>query len=431
MSLIKKEKDKKEKNCYTVEFSIEKETFDAAVNAAYKKNVAKMNVPGFRKGKAPKAIIEKMYGKGVFYEEAINACIPDAFDAALKESKLDMVGQPEFDVKTIDDNGVVMTAKLYVKPTVKIDGYKGLEIAKTVKAVTDEDVDAEIERTRERNARTIEVTDRAAANGDTVTIDFDGYVDGKQFDGGKAEGHDLKLGSGQFIPGFEDQIIGKAIGDAFDVNVDFPAEYHAKELAGKPAVFKVKLHAIKTTELPALDDEFAKDVSEFDTLAEYKADVKAKIQERNDKAAENEADEKMIDALIEKLEADIPEPMFVAETENFVRDYDSRLRMQGLDLSTYFKYTGMNLDQLRAQMRPQAEKQVRVRLALEKIASAEKLTVTKKEIEAEYKRISDTYNVPLDDVKNMVKSEDIGADLKVKKAVDFVKENAVFTETAE
>ena len=342
-----------------------------------------------------------------------------------------MVGQPEFDVKTIDDNGVVMTAKLYVKPTVKIDGYKGLEIAKTVKAVTDEDVDAEIERTRERNARTIEVTDRAAANGDTVTIDFDGYVDGKQFDGGKAEGHDLKLGSGQFIPGFEDQIIGKAIGDAFDVNVDFPAEYHAKELAGKPAVFKVKLHAIKTTELPALDDEFAKDVSEFDTLAEYKADVKAKIQERNDKAAENEAEEKMIDALIEKLEADIPEPMFVAETENFVRDYDSRLRMQGLDLSTYFKYTGMNLDQLRAQMRPQAEKQVRVRLALEKIASAEKLTVTKKEIEAEYKRISDTYNVPLDDVKNMVKSEDIGADLKVKKAVDFVKENAVFTETAE
>ena len=431
MSLIKKEKDKKEKNCYTVEFSIEKETFDAAVNAAYKKNVAKMNVPGFRKGKAPKAIIEKMYGKGVFYEEAINACIPDAFEAALKESKLDMVGQPEFDVKTIDENGVVMTAKLYVKPTVKIDGYKGLEIAKTVKAVTDEDVDAEIERTRERNARTIEVTDRAAANGDTVTIDFDGYVDEKQFDGGKAEGHDLKLGSGQFIPGFEDQIIGKAIGDAFDVNVDFPAEYHAKELAGKPAVFKVKLHAIKTTELPALDDEFAKDVSEFDTFAEYKADIKAKIQERNDKAAENEAEEKMIDALIEKLEADIPEPMFVAETENFVRDYDSRLRMQGLDLSTYFKYTGMNLDQLRAQMRPQAEKQVRVRLALEKIASAEKLTVTKKEIEAEYKRISDTYNVPLDDVKNMVKSEDIGADLKVKKAVDFVKENAVFTETAE
>ncbi|MBQ7377690.1 MAG: trigger factor [Clostridia bacterium] len=431
MSLIKKEKDKKEKNCYTVEFSIEKETFDAAVNAAYKKNVAKMNVPGFRKGKAPKAIIEKMYGKGVFYEEAINACIPDAFEAALKESKLDMVGQPEFDVKTIDENGVVMTAKLYVKPTVKIDGYKGLEIAKTVKAGTDEDVDAEIECTRERNARTIEVTDRAAANGDTVTIDFDGYVDDKQFDGGKAEGHDLKLGSGQFIPGFEDQIIGKAIGDAFDVNVDFPAEYHAKELAGKPAVFKVKLHAIKTTELPALDDEFAKDVSEFDTFAEYKADIKAKIQERNDKAAENEAEEKMIDALIEKLEADIPEPMFVAETENFVRDYDSRLRMQGLDLSTYFKYTGMNLDQLRAQMRPQAEKQVRVRLALEKIASAEKLTVTKKEIEAEYKRISDTYNVPLDDVKNMVKSEDIGADLKVKKAVDFVKENAVFTETAE
>ena len=425
MSLKKKEKSKTEKNLYTIEFSVEKEAFDAAVNKVYAKEVKKINVPGFRKGKAPRSVIEKMYGKGVFYEEAINECIPEAFEVALKESKLDMVGRPEFDVVSIDDNGVLLTAKFYVKPDVKIEGYAGIEAAKEVKEVTEEDIENELLRVRERNSRTVDVTDRAAEMNDVVNIDFDGYVDDVAFDGGKSEGFDLTLGSGQFIPGFEEQIVGKNIGEEFDVNVTFPAEYHAENLAGKPAVFKTKLNAIKKVELPELDDEFAKDVSEFDTMAEYKADIKAKIQDRNEKQADSEFETKLIEALIEKLEAEIPAAMFDAETENYVRDYDSRLRMQGLDLSTYFKYTGMNLDQLREQLRPQAEKQVKVRLALEKIAKLEGIKVYKKDIEAEYARISEAYNVPVDQVKEMVDAKGIEEDLKVKAAMDFVKANAV------
>ena len=425
MSLVKKTKI--EKNHYEVLFSIEKEAFEKAVQAAYRKNVAKMNIPGFRKGKAPRAIVEKMYGKGVFYEEALNDCIPEAYEAAIKESKLDVVGRPEFDVESMEDDAPVMKASVYTKPDVAIEGYLGIEIEKKVTPVTDEDVDAEITRVRERNARTIEVTDRAAQDGDTVTIDYEGKVDGVAFDGGKADGHDLKLGSGSFIPGFEDQIVGKQIGENFDVNVTFPEEYHAKELAGKAAVFTVTLHAIKATELADLDDEFAKDVSEFDTLEAYKADIKAKQTERNEKAADAEVEDMLIDALLEKMSAEIPEVMFVQETENSLRDMDNNLRMQGLDLSTYCKYTGMDLDAIRAQMRPRAEKQVKVRLVLEKIAKLEKLTATKKDIEAEYKRIAEAYNVPVDNVKNMIDAKDIGEDLKVKAAIELVKEKAVIT----
>ena len=425
MSLIKK--TKLEKNHYELKFSIEKETFEKALNAAYRKNVAKMNIPGFRKGKAPRAIVEKMYGKGVFYEDAINECLGEAYEAALKESKLDVVGRPEFDIESIEGEEPIMKASVYVKPDVTIEGYLGIEVTKTVKEVTDADVDAEIERVRERGARTIEVTDRAAIDGDTVTIDYEGSVDGVPFDGGKAEGHDLKLGSGQFIPGFEDQIVGKSIGEEFDVNVTFPEEYHAKELAGKAAVFKVKLHAIKATELAELDDEFAKDVSEFDTLEAYKADIRAKQAERNEKQADAEVEDKLIDVLVEKMEADIPEVMFEAETENSLRDMDNNLRMQGLDLSTYCKYTGMTLDTIREQMRPRAEKQVKVRLVLEKIAKLEKLTALKKDIEAEYKRIAEAYNVPVDEVKKMIDAKDLGEDLKVKAAIDLVKEKAVIT----
>ena len=425
MSLIKK--TKLEKNHYELKFSIDKETFEMALNAAYRKNVAKMNIPGFRKGKAPRAIVEKMYGKGVFYEDAINECLGDAYEAALKESKLDVVGRPEFDIESMEGEEPVLKASVYVKPDVAIEGYLGIEVTKTVKEVTDADVDAEIERVRERGARTIEVTDRAAIDGDTVTIDYEGSVDGIPFDGGKAEGHDLKLGSGQFIPGFEEQIVGKSIDEDFDVNVTFPEEYHAKELAGKVAVFKVKLHAIKATELAELDDEFAKDVSEFDTLEAYKADIRAKQAERNEKQADAEVEDKLIDALVEKMEADIPEVMFAAETENSLRDMDNNLRMQGLDLGTYCKYTGMTLDTLREQMRPRAEKQVKVRLVLEKIAKLEKLTALKKDIEAEYKRIAEAYNVPVDEVKKMIDAKDLGEDLKVKAAIDLVKEKAVIT----
>ena len=425
MSLIKK--TKLEKNHYELKFSIDKEIFEQALNAAYRKNVAKMNIPGFRKGKAPRAIVEKMYGKGVFYEDAINECLGDAYEAALKESKLDVVGRPEFDIESMEGEAPVLKASVYVKPDVTIEGYLGIEVTKTVKEVTDADVDAEIERVRERGARTIDVTDRAAIDGDTVTIDYEGSVDGVPFDGGKAEGHDLKLGSGQFIPGFEDQIVGKSIGEEFDVNVTFPEEYHAKELAGKAAVFKVKLHAIKATELAELDDEFAKDVSEFDTLEAYKADIRAKQAERNEKQADAEVEDKLIDALVEKMEADIPEVMFEAETENSLRDMDNNLRMQGLDLGTYCKYTGMTLDTIREQMRPRAEKQVKVRLVLEKIAKLEKISALKKDVEAEYKRIAEAYNVPVDEVKKMIDAKDLGEDLKVKAAIDLVKEKAVIT----
>ena len=420
MSLIKKELT--EKSGYVMEFSVSKEAFEKAEIQAYKKNVKDINVPGFRRGKAPKAIIEKMYGKGIFFEDAINACIPDAFEEALKESGLDIVGNPKFDLVSTDGD-IVLKAEGFVKPEVKIAGYDALKVAKKVAKATEKDVKEEIERVRERNARTIEITDRACKKGDIANIDYEGSVDGVPFDGGKAEGHDLKIGSGAFIPGFEDQIVGKKIGEEFDVNVTFPEEYHAKELAGKAAVFKTKINSIKFEELPALDDEFAKDVSEFDTLDEYKADVKAKIQKRNEEKAEGEFENAVAEALMEKLDCEIPEVMFEIETENYLRDYDTRLRQSGLDLNTYFKYTGLTLDALRAQMRPQAEKQVKVRLALEKIAELEKIEATEDEINAEYDRIAATHNVPVEQVKTLIAKEDVAADMRVGAAMKFVKEH--------
>ncbi len=428
MSLTKKEMI--EKNKYEFEFSIDKKTFDDAVMKVYRKSVKNINVPGFRKGKAPKSVIEKMYGTGVFYEDAINEVLPAAYEEAAKESELDIVGNPEFDIVSIDDNGVVMKAVVYVKPEVTIKDYFGIEVTKTLNPVTDEEVDREIATVQQRNAREIEITDRAAEMDDITVIDFDGYVDDKQFDGGKAEGHRLKLGSGQFIPGFEEQIVGKKVGESFDVNVKFPADYHAKELADKDAVFKCVLHKIEKEELPALDDEFAKDVSEFDTFAEYKADVKAKIEERHNRTSDAEIEEQLMAELMAKLEADIPECMFVAETENFVRDYDSRLRMQGLDLNTYFKYTGLNLDSLREQMRPQAEKQVKTRLALEKIAEIEGIVASEDDISEEYENIAKAYGVTAEQAKENIPEDMIAADMKVKKAVELVKEKAVITEKA-
>ena len=421
MSLIKKELT--EKSGFVMEFSVDKETYAKAEMEAYKKNVKSISVPGFRKGKAPKHIIEAYYGKGIFFEDAINACIPEAFEAAVKEAGLDIVGSPKFDLVS-DEGDIVLKAEGFVKPEVSVDGYKDIAVKKKTSRVTKDEIEAEVQRARERNARAIEVTDRAAAMGDTANIDYEGSVDGVPFDGGKGEGHDLKLGSGSFIPGFEDQIVGKSIGEEFDVNVTFPEDYHAAELAGKAAVFKTKLNAIKSEELPEADDEFAKDVSEFDTLDEYKADIKAKLAKRNEDKAESEFENAIADALIEKLVAEIPEPMFEAETENYVRDYDTRLRQSGLDLQTYFKYTGLTLDALRAEMRPQAEKQVKIRLALEKIAALEEIAISDGEIEDEYARIGSVYNVPADEVKKMILAEDVAADLKVAGAMKKVKEYA-------
>ena len=423
MTLVKCEKA--EKSTFKLEFSVEKSVFDAACEKVYRRMVKKINVPGFRAGKAPKAIVEKMYGKGIFYEDAINDLIPENYTAALKEAGIEAVGQPEIDIVSIDDNGLVLSAIVPVKPECKIEGYKGLEVAKNVEKVTDEEIDNEIKTVRERNSRETEVEDDTAAEmGDVAKIDFEGFVDGVAFEGGKGENYSLKLGSGSFIPGFEEQVAGHKIGDEFDVNVPFPADYHAEELAGKDACFKCRVNAITKVELPALDDDFAKDVSEFDTFDEYKADLKAKIEKRHETKADAEFEEKLIDALIEKLEAEIPEAMFEAETENFVRDYDNRLRQSGLDLKTYFQYTGLTLETLREQMRPQAEKQVKARLALEAVAAAEAIEVTEEELAAEYDLIAETYKLEADKVREMVDEAMVKADVTVRKAMNVVKENA-------
>ncbi len=416
-----------EKNQKVLEFSVDKATFDAAVDKAYKKNVSKINIPGFRRGKAPKSMIEKMYGKGFFYEDAINDILPAAYEAALAESGLDVVSQPDIDIKTIDENGVVITAAVYVKPEVKLGDYKGLTATREDVKVADEAVDAEIAKALEGQARETEVTDRACEMGDEVVFDFDGYVDGVAFDGGKSENYELKLGSGAFIPGFEEQIVGKAIGENFDVNVTFPADYHAENLAGKEAVFKCLVHAIKVRELPELDDEFVKDVSEFDTVAEYRADVAAKLQAEADKEEDAKVDAQLMDKLVDAMEADIPEAMFEGETEAMMRDYETRLRYQGLDMEMFMKYTGQTVDALKAQMRPQAEKQVKTRLALEAIAAAENFEATEEEIEAEYAKIAEAYNVKLEEVRAQIDSSAIAADLVVGKAAQLVRDTAVLS----
>ena len=424
-----KSKNKPTGNRVELEIAIDRAAFEKAVADAYRKNVVKMNIPGFRKGKAPRAIVEKMYGKGVFYDDAINALLPDAYEEALEEAEETPVGRPEFEVLSVEEE-VVVKASFPVKPEVTVRDYKGIPVDRTVSPATEEEVNAEIERVRNRNSRTVDITDRPAQNGDIAVIDYEGFADGKAFEGGKGEKYNLTLGSGQFIPGFEEQIVGHNPGDAFDVTVTFPADYHASDLAGKEAVFKTVLHEIKFNELPALDDDFAKDVSEFNTFDEYKADVLAKIAERHEKEADADVEEKLIEALIERLEADIPEAMFENETEQQLRDYDNRLRAQGLDLGTYLKYTGMDLDKMREQFRPRAEKQVKTRLALEKIAELEGLQAEEADIEAEYQKIADMYGLEIEKVKEQLTPDMLTEDVKVGKAVDFVKANAVITDKA-
>ena len=417
-----------ETNVSVLEISVDGETFAAAVTAAYNKKKGSITVPGFRKGKAPRAIVEKMYGVGFFYDDALSTVVPAAYEAALKESGLNVVSAPEYEVVSVDENGVVFNAKVYTKPEATIEGYKGIEVKRNVAPVSDDAVNSEIARIQDRNARTEEVTDRAAQLGDTVNIDYEGFKDGVAFAGGKADGHNLELGSGSFIPGFEDQIVGHNVGESFDIELSFPADYHAEELAGAAVTFKINLNGISTKILPELDDDFAKDVSEFDTMDEYKADVRAKLEADAAKRADADVENQIIEALTEKLVAEIPEPMIVAETENFVRDYDNRLRMQGLKLDDYLKYTGMSLDDIRAQMRPRAESQVKVRLALEKIAALENITATDEDVEAELSKLAEAYNMELDRVKALVDPADVKADVCIQKAVELVKANAVITE---
>ncbi len=429
MSLLKAEK--KEHSQYELEFKVEADVFAAAVDKVAKRELKKFNIPGFRKGKAPRSIVEKMYGKGIFYEDAINEVLPDAYENAIKEADINPVSRPEFDIVSMEDGeGVVLSAKVYVKPDVEISDYLGINAERTVVEVTDAEVDEEISIAQQRNSREIEVTDRAAENGDTVTIDYEGFCDGVAFDGGKAEKSPLKLGSGQFIPGFEEQVVGHNIGDEFDINVTFPEEYHAKELAGKPVIFKIKLHAINTVELPTLDDEFAKDISEFDTFDEYKADVKAKIQKRHDNTAENEVRDAIVNVLLDKLVADIPAAMIDTEAENIIRDYDTRLRMQGMSLDMYFKYTGLDLDKMREQARPEAERNVKMRLALEKIAVLEGIAISDEEADAEIERIATENKITKEQVLEIVSADAIKEDLKVQHALDLVREKAVVTDKA-
>ncbi len=421
-----KNASKVETNRVKLEIEVGAEEFEKAVAAAYKKNIGKINVPGFRKGKAPRAYVEKIYGEGVFYEDAVNAIYPSALEEAITASGYEYVeDQIDFDVTSVGKDGLSFTAVITVKPEIEVTEYKGLKAAKKTVSVKEADINAELAKMQDRNSRLVTVEDRAAQNGDTVVFDFDGYVDDVAFEGGKSENFSLVLGSGQFIPGFEDQIVGKKPEEEFDVNVTFPEEYHAAELAGKPAVFKCKLHEIKVKELPELNDDFAKDCSEFDTLDELKADVKANLKKQKDAAADEAFETEIINLLVDNVKGEIPEAMYNNRVEDNVRDFAYRLQAQGLDLETYLKYTGMDMDSFRAGFREQAEKTVKVRLALEKIVELENIVPTAEEIEARFAEYAEQYKMDVEKIKSFIPEKELSADLAVSKAMDLVKASAV------
>ncbi|MBO4452809.1 MAG: trigger factor [Clostridia bacterium] len=417
-----------ETNKYEFQFLIEKAKFDEEVNKVFRKNAAKINVPGFRKGKAPRHIIEKMYGSAVFYDEAIDNLLPDAYEQALADTKLKAVSRPEIEIVSIDDKGVTVKAAVFTEPPVTVSEYKGLKVDREAVTVSDEDVMKEIDSVRERNSRMLTVDDRPAQNGDETVIDFEGFVDGVAFEGGKGEKYNLVLGSGSFIPGFEDQVVGHSIGEEFDITVKFPEDYGAEELAGKESVFKIKLHEIKKKELPELDDEFVKDVSEFNTVDEYKADVKAKITERREHEADHKLEHALIHALLEKTEVNVPKCMVDSEIDGYIRDYDYRLKSQGGSLEMYYKYTGMTEENLRGNFKEEAEEQVKTRLALAEVAKKEKIKALKKDLDEEYKKIASGYNVDIETVKNSIPESSLSEDIVLRKAIEFVKENAVINQ---
>ena len=419
-----------ETNRWQLEVSVDANTFNTAVDHAYKKQKNRIVIPGFRKGKAPRAFIEKYYGPDIFYEDAINEVYPDALEEAVKESKLDMIqDKVDFDLVSADkENGLVFKATITVKPEISIQNYTGIPATRKSTEVTDEDVAAELARVQDRNSRMVTVEDRPAENGDVTDIDFEGFFDGEPFEGGKSENFSLRLGSNQFIPGFEDQIVGHNTGDEFDVNVTFPDDYQAEDLRGQSVLFKVKLHEIKKKELPALDDEFAKDVSEFDTLDEYKADLKKHLEERKQEQVKDDVDNQLIDKLVELVEGEIPPAMYMNKANDDLRDFGYRLQSQGLDLQTYLKYTGQDVQTMRANFLPQAERQVKLRLALEKIAALENLVASDEEIEDEYKKLAENYKMDVEKVKNLVASEDLAKDIAVEKAIDFVRDHANVTD---
>lgn len=413
-----------ETNVVLIEGTVSPDTFEAAVQKSYVKNVGKYTVQGFRKGKAPRKQIEAIYGKGVFYDDALNEVIPDSYVAACEELNLEPVSRPEYDIKSMEDGSdIVWTAKVTIKPEVELGKYLKLGVRKGKIDIKDEDIDAEIAKVAEKNARLVTVEDRAVENGDIIKLDFDGSVDGVQFEGGQAENFDLTIGSGQFIPGFEEQLIGAEIGADIDVNVTFPEEYHATELAGKDAVFKCKVNEIKVKELPEIDDEFAQDVSEFDTLAEYKEDVKKKLTTAREKEVMQKFENDVIEKIVANATIELPQVMIDTRIDNILYDMNMRLQYQGLDLQKYLEYTGMQLEDFRAQYAERAEKDVRAQLCLEKIAEVENIEVTEEEVDAEIQKMADQYQQPVEVIKPAINESEmkyIKADIKIKKAVDLV-----------
>ncbi len=418
--------EKVETNVYALEISIESDAFKAAVSKAYAKNKGKYNVPGFRKGKAPKHIIETYYGKEVFWYDAIDAEYPVLFDEAVKEAGIVPVAAPfEDEIVSLDENGFVIKLKVTVKPEVELKAYKGIKAEKEKVTVKKTEIKEEVDRALEKDAKLVTVEGKAAKKGDIATIDFEGFVDGVAFEGGKGENYDLELGSGNFIPGFEDQVIGHKIGEEFDIDVTFPEDYGAEDLAGKACVFKIKLHKIMKKELPKYDDEFVKDISEFDTIADYEKSLEEEIKARKEAAADRAFESAVMDTLVDNVIAEIPAVMIEKEIDNQVSEFEYRLRAQGLAMDMYLQYLGMDIAALRDSYKEGAEKQVKLRLALEKITELEKIEISDEDVETELKSYADAYDMPLDKIKTLVAAEDVKADLACRKAMDIVKETAV------
>ena len=421
--------EKLEKNMAKLTVEVSAEDFEKAVNTVYNRNKKSINIPGFRKGKAPRVMIEKMYGVGVFFEDAANLLINTEYPKAAQESELDIVSRPTIDIVQIEKGkSFIFTAEVAVKPEVTLGEYKGVEVEVSAADVTEEEVAAELKKEQEKNSRTIDVDDRAVADGDMVTLDFEGFVDGVAFEGGKGTDYPLTIGSNSFIPGFEEQLVGAVIGEEKEVNVTFPEDYQAKELAGKAAVFKVKVHEIKKKELPEINDEFAQDVSEFDTLDEYKEDVKKGIAEQKEKAARQEKQEKIIRQIVENAEMDIPDPMVVTQTRQMMDQFAQQMQSNGLSMAQYYQFTGLTPDGLLEQMKPQAQKNIENRLVLEAIAAAEGIVASEEEVEKEFANIAERYGLEVEKVKEIFadeETENIKSDIAAQKALDLITDAAV------
>ena len=418
--------EKLEKNMAKLTIEVSAEDLDKAMEKAYQKQKSRISLPGFRKGKAPRKMIESMYGKGVFMEDAVNSLVPQEYSKAIADCDLEIVSQPEINVTQMEPGkALIFTADVATKPEVTLGDYKGVEVPKTEIAVTDEEVDAEVKKEQDKNSRTVVVEDRAAANGDITTIDFEGFVDGVAFDGGKAENYNLTIGSGNFIPGFEEQIIGHSTDEEFSINVKFPEEYQAEELAGKDAEFKIKLHEIKAKELPEVDDEFVKDVSEKETVAEYRDELKETIAARLEDEAEKDKDNQIAEKLIELLEGEIPQAMYDNQVNEMVRDFEMRIRSQGIDMNTYLQYMGIDLDGLKKMYADEAKKRVQLRLALETIAKKENIEVTDADLDEAYNKMAEAYKVDVETVKGAVPAETLTLDVKAEKALNMVKDSVV------